>query len=148
MPEDHFMIALSRISIKFLFAIAAVAVLSGCLRQQPVYNVTEKPFPTNVATKLSLDEIYQAISVAGIGRQDSWTFERQSNNVAIGTINVRNKHTAKVRVPFSNEKFSILYESSTGLLFDGSQIHRNYNKWIGHLAEDILLSTRQAAAAK
>lgn len=148
MYEDPLMIALSRISLKLLFAIAAVAVLSGCLRQQPVLNITERQFPNNVAAKLTLDEVYDAMTIAGVGRQDTWSFERQSANVAIATINVRNKHTAKVRIPFNKEKFSITYEASTGLLYDGSQIHRNYNKWIGHLSDDIVLSVNNAAVAK
>lgn len=142
------MIALSRISFKFLFAIVAVAALSGCLRQKAVFNVQDRTFPITVAESLTLDEVAKAISSAGYTRKESWNFTRVSANVFTANLSVRNKHSATVRIPFSAEKFSIIYEGSSGLLYDGSTIHYNYNKWVRNLSSDISNVVMQAALAK
>ena len=137
-----------RSAFQLAMILVATLFLSACLRQAPVLNVSDRAFPDNVAQKLTLDEVAGAIAQAGIGRQDEWRFDRISDNLIMADITVRNKHTARVRIPFSTESFSIQYEDSTGLLYDGAQIHRNYNKWIGHLSSDIYKSVTQLASLK
>ena len=49
------------------------------------------------------------------------------------------KHTAVVDIRYTPERYSISYRDSEVLLYDGSMIHRNYNKWVQPLSERINL---------
>ena len=44
---------------------------------------------------------------------------------------------AVVDIKYTNKAYSIDYVSSQDLLYDGNQIHRNYNKWVKILEQDI-----------
>jgi hypothetical protein len=52
------------------------------------------------------------------------------------TVHVR-KHTAVVDILYSPSQYRIMYKSSDALLYDGTQIHRNYNKWVELLERRI-----------
>ena len=130
---------------KFLIVAFALCVLSACVREQPVYNVTETRFPLAVAGNLTLDEVAAAISQAGLGRNESWNFKRESRNLIIAELFIR-KHYAKVQIPFSESGFSIIYADSRVLRYDGTRIHRNYNKWVKLLEDDIQHEVAKAAA--
>lgn len=141
------MVKLSRTSFKFFATFFAVVLLAACARERPILNITNSEFPAAVSQKLSLDEVAQAISRAGKGRQDEWSYTRQSDNLMIAEINVR-QHYAKVEIEFTTQKFSITYADSKVLRYDGEMIHRKYNSWVTHLADDIRVSAQQAAALK
>lgn len=141
------MTMVSRFSFKTLLAIFAIGLISACAREQPVLNINNAQFPTEVAQKLSLSEIAAAISLAGKGRQDEWIIRRDSDNTMVGELFVR-QHYAKVLIPFTKQSFSINYADSKILRYDGTKIHRNYNKWVGLLRDDIVKAVSKAAAAK
>lgn len=126
-----------------LFALAIL--LSSCMRTMPTYNVSERSFPIVVSQKLTLDEVAAAMSIAGAGRADSWIFSRQGQNELAAELHIR-QHYAKVRIPFTTERFSILYDESDELLYDGTVIHRNYNKWVRFLEQDIIEEVTAAAS--
>ncbi|WP_417514745.1 hypothetical protein [Minwuia sp.] len=133
--------------ITLIVVVIAVALLSGCLREQPIYNVTDRRFPLSVSNQLTLDDVAEAISKAGKGRNESWNFKRESTNLMIAELFIR-QHSAKVQIPFSEDKFSITYADSAVLRYDGKNIHRNYNKWVKFLEEDIVREVNKAAAVK
>lgn len=139
---------LKRLPTKALAPLFVLLLVSGCFREKPIVNINDETFPLVVAEKLTVDEVAKAISTAGYTRKESWNFTRVSENEFTAELNVRNKHNAVVRIPFNTERFSVLYESSNGLLYDGVRIHYNYNKWVANLSRDIKQAVMQAANAK
>lgn len=137
----------ARFLLVALGAVIIAALMSGCARMIPLHNVVDSKFPTIVSRKLSLDEIADAMSVAGAGRADTWVFFREKEQEMVAELNIR-QHYAKVRIPFSKESFSIYYASSEKLLYNGDLIHRNYNKWVKLLEQDIIEACTAAAAKK
>ncbi len=84
--------------------------------------------------KPSIELIKKAIIVAGSGL--GWRIKSQSPGHLIGTLNLR-EHTAIVDIKYTTENFSITYNSSTNLSYDGTNIHSNYNGWIQNLEKAI-----------
>ncbi len=121
-------------NLQYLVAIfVSFAVLSACTRDAPIYNVNSHPVP-QPAQALSLTEIKNIIMLAGADR--GWVMEEQGQGRLAGTLLVRT-HTAKVDVQYSQTEYSIQYKDSDNLRYTGSTIHRNYNKWIMKLEQDI-----------
>ncbi len=119
-----------------------VIVLGGCTRTQPVYNVTDRAFP-EAAKNLSMTEIGNAIIASP--RSRGWALQKVSPGVIEGEIKLR-KHYAKITINYNKTNYSIKYLSSRNLMATGSEIHRNYNKWIRNLEDDIWQSVSKAAA--
>lgn len=120
--------------MKFLFKIilACVVVLgiSACANTQPIMNIDNAP----VASSMTDAKVQAAIIKAANKR--GWLIEESKNNEMIASINVRN-HQARVRISFSENSYSIKYESSENLKQRNNKIHRNYNRWINNLDNDI-----------
>lgn len=138
---------IQRMYPRLILMILTLGLLSACVREQPVHNVSETPFPFLVSQTLTQDEVAAAISKAGLGRNESWKFKRESQDLITAELFIR-KHYAKVRIPFSTSRFSIIYDDSRVLRYDGQNIHRNYNKWVKLLEDDIVREASRAAAEK
>jgi hypothetical protein len=102
----------------------AVVGLPGCA--VPVYNVKDAP----VARKLTADQVRLAIMRAGATL--GWQIREVKPFLLEGTLYLRS-HMAKVDIPYSAQSYSILYKESANLLYDGTNIHKNYNGWIKNL---------------
>lgn len=124
--------------MKILFRIMMVALLAalltGCFgRLQPVYTVNDMAVPVALqdAPASKIDAI---IKVAVTGR--GWQVQDLSPGLIQATLKQRS-HVAVVNIKYSNKAYSIEYVSSQDLLYDGSKIHRNYNRWVKTLEQDI-----------
>lgn len=138
---------IQRMYPRLILVVLTLGLLSACVREQPVHNVSETPFPFLVSQTLTQDEVAAAISKAGLGRNESWQFKRESRDLITAELFIR-QHYAKVRIPFSTSRFSIIYDDSRVLRYDGQNIHRNYNKWVKLLEDDIVREASKAAAEK
>jgi hypothetical protein len=105
--------------------------LMGC-RSAPVYNVEDAA--VNVGPAASLKAVKKAIMAAGAGL--GWQMRQTEPGVITGTLFLR-KHMAKVKIPYSKTNYSILYEDSSELGYDGTNIHNNYNGWVQNLDRAI-----------
>lgn len=103
-------------------------------RDQPIYNVTEAPFVTASGNQPSADKVRAAIIKAASDR--NWIARDAGPGHLVATLNVR-KHTAIVDIKYTGSSFSITYKDSQMLRHSGTTIHRNYNKWIKLLEQDI-----------
>jgi hypothetical protein len=124
-------------------------VLAGC-RAEPVLNIQNEPFALTAAADpqtLTLDDYKNAIIRAGAAR--GWAFSDDGPGAMIGTVVVRGKHTAKVRVLYDEKAFSIVYLDSNQLNYDASrgEIHPNYNSWVRNLRNDIQTQITLAKAS-
>lgn len=112
-------------------ALAVVLALSGCARTEPVHNINE-----TVSAQYSNDQIKNAILQAGLSRQ--WIMHEVEPGVISGHLAQRG-HVADIRVTYTPGQYSINYIGSQNLLAENGQIHRNYNRWVMNLDQDIKL---------
>ena len=117
-----------------LIVLALVVALGIGCRSAIVKNVHDVPMMFTTENKPSIEQIKKAIIVAGSGL--GWRIKSQSPGHLIGTLNLR-EHTAIVDIKYTTENFSITYNSSTNLSYDGTNIHSNYNGWIRNLEKAI-----------
>ena len=121
-------------------AIAVVTLaLAGCPHQAPVYNVNNATVVTNV-NNVSSEQVRQAIIRAGGGL--GWIITDVGPGELEGTLHLRG-HTAKVSIPYSTKKYSIIYKDSVDLDYNGETIHSNYNGWVQNLQKAIQVQLTQ-----
>ena len=109
--------------------------IAGCTTQ-PLVNVSETPIVWTDAAP-SIEKAEAAIKRALIAR--GWTGEAVRPGLIRGQINVRGKHEATVDIAFSDLEYTITYVDSAGLDYYPSTgtIHRNYNRWVLALSQEI-----------
>ncbi len=121
-------------------AIAIITLtLAGCPHQAPVYNVNNATVVANV-NNLSSEQVRMAIIRAGGGL--GWVIKEVRPGELQGTLNLR-KHVAKVSIPYNTKSYSIVYQDSVNLNYDGTNIHSNYNGWIQNLHKAIQVQLTQ-----
>lgn len=113
----------------FLLSTCALS-LAACSNTRPILNVEQAP----VTADVEAEEVRQVIITAASNR--GWAVSDSGNNELAAILHVRS-HQAQVRIPYSAENYSIIYEDSVNLKQRGNQIHRNYNRWINNLDSDI-----------
>jgi hypothetical protein len=112
----------------------AAAGLAGC-RTAPVMDVVDAPVIEPAGgPKLTADQVKLAIQRAGATL--GWQIKEVQPFLLDGTLHLRT-HMAKVNIPYSAERYSIVYKDSQNLQYDGTNIHRNYNGWVQNLDKAI-----------
>jgi hypothetical protein len=112
-----------------LFAAACGANLS------PVLNLNHVPVggtpPGVEPTTYVHDAILRGIRARG------WTVAKEAPGVISASIQ-KDAYSATVDIPYTATDYSIVHrESSPGLKFDGTRIHKRYNVWIDRLRASI-----------
>ena len=92
--------------------------------------------------ELSPEQVVQGITSALISRGWIVTDSNSDGNI-VAQIIVRNKHTLVVDIAYDKKSYDIAYKSSINLNYkdngDGTAvIHRNANKWISNIHQDIV----------
>lgn len=116
-------------------------------RVEPLVNVEHQALARADGKPLTAEQVKSAI-IAGSVRQRIWTVTPVKSGVMTAILNVKNKHTAVVDITYSAKEFSIKHRESNNLLYEKDengveQIHRNYNRWIQGLKQNI---TQEALA--
>ena len=122
----------------FLFVFALM--LSGCahLNLYPVMNFEDQPILDGVTP-----QAFQEAVIAGTVRR-GWIFRRVTDGHLEGTLQVRS-HSAVVDLRHTESTYSITYRDSMNLMFNGSEIHRNDNRWVVNLNRDIRAAMARAS---
>ena len=113
--------------------IAILIFLTGSIaspafgRTQPVYDIIDKPIVTGSGNMLSMDQVEGVLR--GSAETKGWTVQKIEEGHLLAQIDVR-QHYAAVDMNFDTTTYSITYHDSKVLKYDGTKIHRNYNKWI------------------
>ena len=81
-------------------------------------------------------QLQQAIISALEARR--WQVERVEPRQIQASINVRQRHLARISIDYSPFGFLIRYRDSQGLEYEDGKIHRNYNRWANSLRAEIL----------
>ena len=110
-------------------------MLSSC-RLQPIYNVKNAPVIKAVPGKKPVTEnkVQRAITKAALGL--GWQVRNVRPGLIYASIELRG-HYAEVSIPYNRKSYSIMYKKSTNLLYNGTQIHRDYNGWVKNLNNAI-----------
>lgn len=110
---------------------AALVFLAGC-RASPIYNVENAPI--EITNKHTSKDIQKAIIRAGTGL--GWQMKAKKPGHIVGTLYIR-QFIAVVDINYTAKSYSITYKSSSGLNYDGTNIHKNYNGWVQNLDRRI-----------
>ena len=116
-----------RMTLATLLTLLLTSAPDAVARTQPVYNVVDKPVTTGSGRTLSLEEVGDVL--AGAARYKRWSVAKVEEGYLRAEIHVR-KHFAAIDIRYTPESYSITYRDSEVLRYDGTKIHRNYNKWI------------------
>lgn len=112
----------------------AVAGFAGC-RMAPVMDIVDAPVvEPSGGQKLTAEQVKIAIQRAGATL--GWQIKEVQPFLMEGTITLRN-HMAQVNIPYSAQRYSIVYKDSRDLNYDGKNIHSNYNGWVQNLDKGI-----------
>ncbi|KIU31764.1 hypothetical protein [Atlantibacter hermannii] len=123
--------------VKFFAAIAVAGALAGCARTAPVEQVN-----ATVAGNHTAEQVRTAILKAGVQRK--WVMTDAGPGVIKGRLQARD-HVAEVRIPYSANRYSIIYDSSLNLQAANGKIHKNYNHWVNNLNQDIQINLSAGA---
>lgn len=117
----------------WLLAACVVAACGGGL--QPVHNVRHAPVVMAAGSAASPQGVHDAIMRALASR--GWQLDREGPDGIVATV-VSGGHSATVLIQHDAQTYSISYlDSSPGLKFNGTAIHRRYNDWIERLDRSI-----------
>ncbi len=102
--------------------------------------VLSNPPRSEFGCELSDNKALKGISVGLISR--GWTIVSKESGKMVAQVIVRGKHTLVVDITYDKKSFEIQYKSSENLKYsvkdDGTKIiHRNANKWMGTVQQDI-----------
>lgn len=120
---------------KFLCAACVLLSLSlaAPVQADVVKNIEDHPISA-FSHNLPLRGIARAIVRAGTQR--GWIMQAIDSNTVRARLEVRS-HTAVVDITFDRQTYNITYIDSTNLNYRNGRIHRNYNRWIRNLENDI-----------
>ena len=120
--------------MKRVILLASVLLLLGACTSKPIYSVHNAAVVTGSGSAPSLADVRRAIVEASNSK--GWTVKDINTTHMQVTHRVR-KHMAQVVIEYSTSSFSIAYDDSIRLRYNGTTIHRNYNRWIRNLEHRI-----------
>ena len=127
-----------------LSAVFVTVILTAACGTRPV--VTYENESLQIPDYVSMKQVELGIKQAAVKR--GWLVERQGPGRLEATLKVKNKFVLIVYITHTTEKMSIRYKGSVNLKYDGTNIHRNANKWIGQLKNTIVKRTSKMTAWK
>lgn len=114
--------------------VVVLAILAGCATSEPIYNIENAAIVTGSGTPLTRNKVRRAIVTAVTSK--GWVVKDEDAGHMLATLNVR-KHMAQVEITYNTRSYSIKYKDSQTLDYDGTKIHRNYNRWIHYMQKNI-----------
>ncbi|MGE5540443.1 MAG: hypothetical protein ACM30I_17640 [Gemmatimonas sp.] len=128
---------------RHLAVVVIVAVsAAGCHRVQPVYNVQNRPVPAVGQQSLSLDKVRDAILSAAVVQR--WQVVPVRPGMIRATLRWQT-HTADADILYSEQSYSIVLAGSSNLKQQDGDIHRNYNRAVQRLEDEINRQLLRAA---
>jgi urease beta subunit len=132
---------MKKTNLTFITVFLTIALAGFSVNAAPIYNVTDHP--VSVSTHhLSQSKIANVI--IGVGLKRGWKMQKTSSSTIRARLDLRS-HVAVVDIQFNKKVYNITYNSSKNLKYREGNIHRNYNKWIKNLENDIALALHEAA---
>lgn len=112
-----------------LLLVSTLLVVIAC-RTATIMN----PSVTLPETGTTEADVANAIKLAGA--RYGWEIVGDGPGLMTGTLRLR-KHVAVVKIEYDANSYRIQYQDSERLLHQDDRIHRNYNRWVNNLSEEI-----------
>lgn len=122
---------MNRLARTLLLSLALLGV-AAC-SSKPVKDIQQTAPATSVHSATDMQK-----AIVGALNERGWLVQKIENNQVLAEITVRGRHHAEIAIPYDASQFQIQYRSSRGLGYKDGKIHRNYNKWVSLLRDDIL----------
>jgi hypothetical protein len=100
--------------------------------KQPIYNIYDEHIQSSF--DLTQAQIEQAIIKASVVL--GWKLNKIKDGLMIGTMSSR-LGIATVDIRYSASAYSITYQDSANMEYDGKNIHKNYNDWVKNFYNTI-----------
>ncbi len=124
----------------FLFTMSAAVSSTAFARTQPIQNIHDRGVYTSSGQPSTAQQVRAAIIEGATAK--GWQVTEVADGHLVAQIFVRS-HMAQVDITYDEDSFSIVYKDSTNLLYDGTVIHRSYNKWITYMIDKINIAMRK-----
>lgn len=157
---------IKKILFLFVLSFLVVRVANATPDPVPMVGYENVPIVTTTGTALPLSKIREVIIKST--QAANWSIQNSnSNGPIVAVYDFKNKHFATVKISYTPNDFSIVYENSTNLKYKVSEdydsyeptsaipgsgsvkypkgtklIHPVYNQWIKNLKEKILAGFR------
>jgi uncharacterized lipoprotein YmbA len=126
---------------RLITALVLALSLAACASTNtsaPIVNIQDHAIPAQAQGRDTDGIIVSALVFRG------WQVESRAPGRIDAFLAVR-VHRAAISITYDQDSYSITYRSSENLGATGSNIHRNYNRWVANLDNDI--QVRLAAAS-
>ncbi|WP_312774106.1 hypothetical protein [Pseudomonas rhodesiae] len=122
--------------LRATFITLALLTAAGCT-SKPVLNPhSELPAGTQVSEEKMKQVIVNAL------QKREWTVQRLSPQLVQAEITVRGQYHAEIDIRYTRSSYAITYRDSRELGYKDGKIHRNYNRWVNNLDNDIKAGLR------
>ena len=121
----------TRYFTRLFIIIFSVFLISSCIRFQPIQKPQTQQIPSNLSSK-QIDTIIKSSCI-----KRGWSVKEKDSNTIIANYVKNSFYSATIQIDHSNKQYTIKYLKSKNLLNDDGTIHRNYNKWVILLNQDI-----------
>ena len=122
--------------LRATLVVLALLTTAGCT-SKPVLN-TQHDLPAN--PQVNEEKMKQTIIAALNKRQ--WVVQRLSPQLVQAEITVRGQYHAEIDIRYTRSSYAITYRDSRDLGYKDGKIHRNYNRWVNNLDNDIMAGLR------
>jgi len=127
-------------NIALASVLVAAFVFAGCGKTSPIVTIEGAPVVA-YSNAPTMKKIEKAIISAGISR--GWKMEPSKPGHIVGTLALR-QHMVKVDITYDTKSYNIRYkDSGPTMLYDGTNIHRQYNNWVLNLDRSIRAALSQ-----
>lgn len=119
--------------LRKILLVVAVLTLTACATTKPLYNAEGISFTQTLTQEQAENAIVAAL------KYKRWRVTDVTKDKVFAEIHVRS-HFAKIEIDYTTTTFSIRYVDSNNLDYKSTppKIHRNYNKWISLLENEIV----------
>lgn len=125
-------------SIAIAVLASIISLISGCSEVNPVLNYPNSPISTSVGND-QMKHVTRTIMLAGT--RIGWQMKHVGEGHIVATI-FRTGAMAKVDIHFTTQQFSIKYNDSSNMGYDGTQISNTYNSLVSRLHRSITSSLK------
>jgi len=120
------------LAIATLFA--SVFIVIGCGSATRLLNIQNTPVTTSSGKTSNTENVRRVIILAGT--RVGWQMQDAGLGHIVATI-FQSGHMAKVDINYSGNSYNILYKDSNNLSYNGTTIHKTYNRWVKRLDRNI-----------
>ena len=127
--------------MKKIFTIISLVLFLGACQTAPIYEPTGIILPSGFTQVEAKDVILSALESPSMIRR-GWMVKEIQEDKVVAILNVRT-HQATIDIFFNDSSITPRLASSENLLQKNGKIHRNFNRWLSILVNEIRVNIVQ-----